>query len=478
MVQAIGRSNAAGPLVLAMLLILLSAIGCEPDRSPIRLVLLLSVDTLRADHLGAYGNELGLTPHVDALAAESQIFEWAYAPTSFTLPSVSSLLTGRYPEEIGILGNRSALAPEVPTVASVLREHGWHTAAVVSNLVLRKSCGLDRGFDSYDDVLSSAEATRQWPERIATDTTDAAVAVLGPFLANADDRLFLWVHYQDPHGPYTPPEALREKFLPAERSRDDGRRRLSTGGERGGRGRIPDYQVIDGRREVAFYRAGYDAEVHFLDREVGRLLHELEGHRVADATMIIFTADHGESLGERDYWFAHGARLDDSLVRVPLLIRVPGGLPGRRQDVVSLLDIYPTLLQRVAGLPPGYDAVGRDLLAPDAAGTASEPYLATLRAGSLPRLGIVTQGHKLILTKQRQGWRSELFRLGREDHDLAHSDPDRVASMRASLTRLRSGLSEGRVETRQRLSEADERRLRALGYVETSTAPEGEQDSP
>ena len=477
MVQALGRSNALGPLVLAMLLGLLSAIGCQPEQPPVRLLLLLSVDTLRTDRLGVYGNELGLTPNIDALAADSQVFEWAYAPTSFTLPSVSSLLTGRYPEQIGILSNRSALAPEIPTLAVELRERGWQTAAVVSNLVLRRNGGLDQGFDVYDDVLPDVERTRQWPERIATDTTDTALAVLRPFFASGDDRLFLWVHYQDPHGPYTPPEGLREKFLPAERSRSDGRRRLSA--EDGhGRGRIPAYQAIDGRREVAFYRAGYDAEVHFLDAQVGRLLHELADHDLEDATIIVFTADHGESLGERDYWFAHGARLDDPLVRVPLLIRVPGELSRRRQDVVSLVDIHPTLLRRVAEVPPDDHAVGRDLLAPGAEEAASEPYLATLGASRPPRLGIVQRGHKLILTKEQRGWRTELYRLGQEDHNLAHSDPDRVADMRESLTGLRAKLSDGRVETRQRLSEADERRLRALGYLETTTIPDVEQDSP
>jgi len=477
MVEALGRSPAPGPKVLALLLALVSVVGCQPAPKSTRLLLLLSVDTLRADRLGAYGDDLGITPHLDALAAESQVFEWAYAPTSFTLPSLSSLLTGRYPEEIGVLGNRSALAPGVPTLAVALRERGWRTAAVVSNLVLRRNAGLDQGFDVYDDRLPDAEATRGWPERVAADTTDAALAVLRPFLAR-DERLFLWVHYQDPHGPYTPPAELRAKFLPAERRRSDGTRRLSTGDERGGRGRIPGYQVIDGRREVAFYRAGYDAEVHYLDAEVGRLLRELEDAGALEEALVVFTADHGESLGERDYWFAHGARLDDPLVRVPLLIRVPGEPPRRRQDVASLVDLHPTLLQHVLGLPPSAGAAGRDLLEPAADTRESEPYLATLGANRPPRFGIVQQGHKLVLTRERQGWRTELFRLGREDRDLARSDPDRVESMRRSLTERRAELRNGRVETRQRLSEADEARLRALGYVEPDVPRDAEGTAP
>jgi len=126
------------------ILLLLSLDGCAPAASTPapQLVLLISVDTLRADRLGVYGSELGISPNIDAFAEHSQVFEAAYAPTSFTLPSIGTLLTGRYPEEIGLLGNRSALAPSVPTLATALGESGWRSAAVVGNLVLRGNAGL------------------------------------------------------------------------------------------------------------------------------------------------------------------------------------------------------------------------------------------------------------------------------------------------------------------------------------------------
>jgi arylsulfatase A-like enzyme len=470
MAEARNLPTARG-LILALLLLLPLA-GCRDRPIAPRLLLLISIDTLRADRLGSYGSDLDLTPNLDALAAESQVFEWAYAPTSFTLPSMSSLLTGRHPEEIGVLGNRSALAPAVPTLASALRARGWRSAAVVSNLVLRKNAGLAAGFDVYDDVLPDREATRKWPERIAADTSDAAIAVLDGFSSEGDERLFLWVHYQDPHGPYTPPEGLRERFLAAERARPDGRRRLPEATGRGGRGRIPTYQIVGESREVAFYRAGYDAEVHYLDTEVGRLLRELAERGLADATLVVFTSDHGESLGERDYWFAHGERLGDPLVRVPLLLRVPGLPPHRRTDVASLVDLFPTLLDRLASLPPDPEAPGRDLLAPDATASDSVPYLATLGDGHTPRFGIVADGHKFVLTKQDGGWRGELFRLGHEDRDLSRSEPERALRMRERLADLRANLRRGRPETRQRLSEEDRRNLRALGYIEESESPE------
>jgi len=470
MAEARYRPTARG-LLLALSLLLAFA-GCRHHPLPPRLLLLVSVDTLRADRLGSYGSDLDLTPNLDALAAESQVFEWAFAPTSFTLPSMSSLLTGRLPEEIGILGNRSALAPAVPTLASALRARGWRSAAVVSNLVLRRNAGLAAGFDVYDDLLPDREATRKWPERIAAATSDAAIALLDGLSPEGDERLFLWVHYQDPHGPYTPPEGLRERFLAAERARPDGRRRLSEATGRGGQGRIPAYQVIGESREVAFYRAGYDGEVRYLDAEVGRLLRELAARGLADTTLVVFTADHGESLGEDDYWFAHGDRLGDPLVRVPLLLRVPGLPPSRRTDVASLVDLFPTLLHHLESLPPDPDAPGRDLLAPDATARDSVPYLATLGDGHTPRFGIVADGHKFVLTRRDGDWHGELFRLGHEDRELSRAEPERAQRMRERLADLRANLRRGRPETRQLLSEEDHRNLRALGYIEESESPE------
>jgi arylsulfatase len=464
---ATNLSETARPLALA-LLFLLSITGCGGRPVAPKVLLLISVDTLRADRLGAYGSELQLTPNLDRLAAESQVFTRAFAPTSFTLPSVSSLLTGRYPEEIGVLGNRSALRPAVPTLATVLRSRGWRTAAVVSNLVLKEKAGLAVGFDVYDDDLPGTEATRKWPERTAGDTTDAAIRTLESFASDRGDRLFLWVHYQDPHGPYTPPAGLRDRFLEAEQRRADGGRRLPAAVGNRGRGHLPGYQVVDGRRDVAFYRAGYDAEVHYLDREAGRLIDDVRRRGWTDECVLVFTADHGESLGENDYWFAHGDRLDDALIRVPLLIRIPGTPPRRRDDLASLVDLFPTLLAHLEGIPPESDSEGRNLFAAGAAGTDSHPYLATLGSGGPIRIGIVSDAYKLVLTQQKQSVRSELFRIGQEGVDLSSAEPERVARMHAELVERRARLRRGPGETRQQLSDEDREQLRALGYVEES----------
>jgi len=430
------------------------------------MLLLITVDTLRADHLGPAGSRRGLTPNLDALAVKSHSFRSAYAPASFTLPSISSLMTGKYPEELGIVSNRSALRSTLPTLASVLQDDGWRTAAVVSNFVLRRNSGLAVGFDHYDDNLPRTELVRKWPERIASSTTDAAIAALDGWSENSGIPFFLWVHYQDPHGPYTPPDGYRERFLPMERSAPDGERVLPDRTGRGGRGFLPSYQQVGAERGVAFYRAGYDGEIAFLDEQVGRLLTAVDERVANQHYVVVFTADHGESLGEQDYWFAHGERLSDPLVRVPLMIRVPGVEPEVRSDTASLVDLYPTLLGLTTGETP--TARGRDLMLPRAQRHPSEAYLTTLDSGVDARIGIVDGENKLVSTRVGSGWKSELYHHPPEGPERAIHAPEIRARLQAKLDRFRSELVHGSPELRQRLSADEENQLRALGYVESS----------
>ncbi|TFG93919.1 MAG: hypothetical protein E4H11_07765, partial [Myxococcales bacterium] len=237
------------PCSFLLAAVAIAAVGCARTPPP-RVLLLVTVDTLRADHLGAFGSDLGLTPHLDALARESLVFEAAYAAAPLTLPSLATLFTGRYPEELGIRSNESTLPAGVPTLATELRARGWRTGAVISNFVLREGSGLARGFDRYDDALPRREAVRRWPERIARDATDAALGFLD---ACAAERCFVWVHYQDPHGPYDPPPGRREGQLPRASEAPDARRRLPVASDHAGIGAIPAYQFLGGRRDVAFY---------------------------------------------------------------------------------------------------------------------------------------------------------------------------------------------------------------------------------
>jgi arylsulfatase A-like enzyme len=341
-----------------------------------------------------------------------------------------------------------------------LRESGWSTAAVVSNFVLQRNAGLARGFDRYDDQLPQRELGRDWPERIAADTTDAALELLDSLLIDSPPACFLWIHYQDPHGPYTPPEGYRSRTLETERRAADGRRRLPIEAGRAGQGSLPRYQEIGDEREVAFYRAGYNGEVAYLDEQIGRLIRGLR-ERGLDEAALVFTSDHGEALGEDDYWFAHGDRLTDPLVHVPLMIHAPDVGPGQRDDVASLVDLFPTLLAMAAESP--HASTGRDLLRTDGAAN-SEPYLATLGAGGTQRYGIVSGSHKLILTRVDDHWDPRLYQHDPLGGERPQRAPETAQRLVGRLMKFREQLPRGKPELRQKLSDEDAERLRALGY--------------
>lgn len=427
--------------------------GCA---APPRHLVLVSVDTLRADHVGVYGGGAG-TPAIDALAAEGVVYRWAFAAAPFTLPAVSAMLTGRFPEDIGIHDNETILPPDVPTLAHRLRAHGFRTGAVVSNWILREAAGLNAGFDAYDARYTDREAFRNVPERIAAHTTDAALTMLDRLRATGE-RVFLWVHYQDPHGPYLPPDDLRARYLERERARPDGHRLLPVLPIDRGLGGIHPYQYVPDEREVAFYRAGYRGEVHHVDLEVGRFLDGVRARLPWDETPVVFTADHGEALGEGEYWFSHGETLSEGQVRVPLVIRVPGDAPGVRDDVAASVDIVPTVL-RLLGVDDGFTGRGRDLRAGRGQSVA---YMATLDAGRTPTFGLVAGGWRYVVA--HEPLREVLVPLGQEEATADAPDGE-LARRRTEIARLRAGLAHAARAPQQALSADDRARLRALGYV-------------
>jgi arylsulfatase len=401
-------------------------------------VLLITADTLRADHLGAYGSDRDLTPSLDKLARESLVFSNAYATAPFTLPSIASLMTGRYPEDLGIWSNESRVQLAASTLATALHEGGWRTRAVVGNWILRGESGLSAGFEVYDDAFPQREPTRGWPERIAQDLTDVLLRALAECTAGETPRCFLWGHFQDPHGPYTPPGDLRDRYLPLERRRPGGTAQLPVRSDNRG-----------------------------MDREVGRLIDAVEGRGLMERSLIVFAADHGEALGEDDYWFAHGDRLIEPLVRIPLLIRMRGTTAGQRDDVVSLVDLHPTLLGRVTGVSVPAKSRGRDLLAPNAADSDSEPYLTTLGQALQLRSGIVRGEFKYSVEKRGGIWYGKLVRREREEVDLTPAAPQIAMEMRRQLFDFRRELYREAPEIQQPVpSDADRDRLRALGYLD------------
>ena len=453
------RSSAS--LAIAVLLCVLASAAC--GRQPPPLILLVTVDTLRADRLGAYGSPLELTPNLDRLASESVVFEQAVTPAPFTLAALGALHTGRYPEELGIGTNASILPDDVDTLATLLHADGWRTGAVTSNYVLGAQTGIARGFERYDHELTTRERNRGVADRAGEDTTRAAVRMLDALRAERDERIFLWVHYQDPHGPYTPPAACSAPPGPPPEGVVDGI--LPVAKNQRGFDAIPRYQALGDEQQTLAYRAAYDGEVRCVDRAIGTLLDAVRSRGLLDGALVLFTADHGESLGEGGVWYSHGTQLDAAQLRVPLFLRMPGRSPERRAEVASLLDVAPTLLARI-GVPAPESAHGRDLLA-SGAGEQSRTVLLSTLDEALPerRVGIVADGYRYVMVLQGRGPKERLTRLGAELEDLAAAQLQRAGAMRLQLTAGFAGLASRRPARTLELSAQEKERLRALGYV-------------
>jgi arylsulfatase len=346
------------PVARAAALGLLALAACRPPGPPN--LLLVTLDTLRADHLGSYGFALETSPEIDRLARSGVLFERAVAASSTTAPSHASILTSRYTREhsVGYLTGRTRLA-EAPTLAEQLRGAGYATAGFVSNPNLRRRLGFDRGFDHFDDELPKAEPNRPAQfERVAEETTARAIAWLA---APRREPWFLWVHYQDPHGPYAPPPGHADRFRvpPA-----PGEAELEVLESNDGIGGIPAYQALPGLRLPSQYLGRYADEIFYADASLGRLLAAADDFAAGRETAVLLTADHGESLGEGGAWFVHFLVSTPQLSHVPMILTAPGVAPGRRSEPVSHVDVLPTLLE-LAGLsaPAG------------ARGVALGPYL-------------------------------------------------------------------------------------------------------
>lgn len=438
----------------------------EPSLASIERVLLVTCDTLRADRLGLYGCDAGTSPSLDALAESARVYDEAYSTTSLTHPAMSAVMTGRMPDEVGMSGgNRRHMPSEVVTLAELLESQGIKTAAIVSNWVLRSAAasagtGIAQGFGHYDDEMDVRELNRPAFERAGPGTTDAAIAWMQ---TAGDGPYFLWVHYQDPHGPYTAPEEFERSAAdaPADRS-------LALGSTHSGARQLPNYQVIDGELGTAFYRARYDAEVRYFDRELGRLFDWLAEQDLLDSSLIVFTSDHGESLGEHDYWFCHGETLARELVRVPLIVRSPRTPAGRSSAVAGHLDLFATILDGF-GLP-AQPSRGVSLLA-EASDPAREGrvLLQTLfRRSSTVRLEAVSDGRWRLHQDARGTRLFDVLADPSEQRDLAAAQPEVVRRLQQQGRRFWRQ-APGALVVELAESELDEESLRALdalGYTD------------
>ncbi len=329
-------------------------------------VLLLTIDTLRADHLGAYGYGRPTSPHLDGLAKEAVVFDQAYTYWPKTRGSFVALLTGRRDSQTGYGKTHPVLLPFNPTLASVLKEAGYRTVAIVDNGNVASEYGYSRGFDAYRET---------WKERALVGEMDRTRAISDggiEFLRKAGSAgpFLLWLHYVNPHAPYTPPPPYDRAFLD-KRARSGPRLTVVPGFHDG----IPKQWAVPGEDRLAYYVAQYDGEIAAVDQEVGRVLGALKEVGLTERTVVLVTSDHGESLGEHGYYFDHGEDVFDPSMRIPFVLRVPGGLRGGRTSVLTTtLDVVPTLLDAVkVSYPP--DLAGTSVLPAAKGGTMSRERL-------------------------------------------------------------------------------------------------------
>jgi choline-sulfatase len=327
-----------------MLVYLLAAAAAAVVNTPPN-VLFITVDTLRADRCSSYGYARPTTPNFERLAREGTQFDTAYAPMSTTSPSHATMFTGLYPITHGVLKNGIPLDAAHRTLAEILLDQKYQTAAVTSSAVFSSRIALDQGFERFDnDVLKDGtyveEGIHHGTERLATLTTDLSIAWLKGRAAGKP--FFLWTHYFSPHFPYAPPEAQRQRFAAAK-----------------------------GAEEAARRSGLYDGEVAYADQEIGRLLDWLEQARLGDDTLVVLVGDHGESITQHGI-LTHGATPYEEQVLVPLLFRWRGRIhAGKRASApVELIDVMPTILEllRVAEMPPTQGRSLRPILIEDAKG--------------------------------------------------------------------------------------------------------------
>jgi len=385
------------------MILLAIALSALPRPNVINVVL-VTIDTLRADHLGSYGAAAGSTPALDALAAEGLRFENAISPVPLTRPAHASLFTGLYPQEHGIRDNLPAkLDSSVPTIATRFKGAGYQTAGFVGSFLLGRGSGFEAGFDVFGD--GSISGTGDLIGSKAERRAEAVAAEALEFLSTAKTPFFLWVHFYDPHAPYDPPGAFAGK--------------------------------------------GYPGEIAYTDAQLGRIVDGLRSRGFLDSTLVVATADHGEGLGDHGE-DEHGVLVYEETLRVPLLVRGPGIAAGRlEREPVSLVDVAEFLLEGGSGA----------LSSPARRPLYFESYYGNLHFGWAPLRGIREGPMKLIFAP-----RGELYDLDsdpRETRDLSQERKDVARRLYAELQRV----GEKTPAAAAALGPGDLERLASLGYI-------------
>jgi arylsulfatase A-like enzyme/Flp pilus assembly protein TadD len=399
----------------------------RPPGPPRANLLLVTIDTLRADHVGAYGATNGATPTLDALAADGVRFDQVQTAAPLTAPSHATILTGQYPPVHGVRNNVIfTLGSKYPTLATLLKARGYRTAAFVGAYPVAAAFGFSQGFDTFDEGFHESSPGEQGAERRADEVADSAIKWLG---AAGGGPFFVWVHFYDPHAPYDPPPPYRERF----------------GGH------------------------PYDGEIAFADAQLRRVLDAFRASGRDKHTVVMAMADHGEGLGDH-HELTHAVLIYESTMRVPLVVAGTGVPRGRVvTSRVATIDVLPTAMG-LLGFETDKNLLGRDLR-PLMAGRpmASDPFYAESLFGRLSchwaaLRGWVQDDWKLVV-----GAEPELYNLAsdpQEQRNLARDEPDRVRRMTEGLQRgLRRLAPLGDKAQATPVTAEQEERLRSLGYA-------------
>ncbi len=451
-------------ILIATAALALATLRCQRHLPPESPIVVIVVDTLRADHLGAYGHARATSPQLDSRMTRAAVFENAYAPSPWTLPSFASIFTGLYPARHGAGVKRqgesglrafSSLDPSFATLSQALSQSGRRTRAMVTNVFLGPGFGLGLGFDEYDFGSNRYVSSTRRADRMVDDAL--------VWIDEQPDPFYLVLHFFDPHIPYEPPDEARGKFTAGY---SGPLTNLEINGKTMTRIRSGNLGLDDADR--TFLSSSYDEELFYLDIQLGRFFEGLESRGILRQGLVVLTSDHGEELFNHGS-FEHGHSMYQEVIRVPLAFWGTGVRPGRHPEPVSLVDLMPTILD-AARLPVPENLDGMSL------------WSALTRGRKLPRRDLLVQApmyspapvalvrwpYKLVF-ETRKKKRVFLFDLSsdpEERNNLVEEFPELTKEL---VSRLVNGLgspSEAPSKEEVQLDEESREALRSLGYLD------------
>jgi arylsulfatase A-like enzyme len=409
-------------------------------------VVLIVVDTLRQDRLGVYGHSRDTSPQLDQLASESVVYERAYSQAPWTSPSIGSLLTSRYPSQLGIHKDRKALSSKERLISEILASKGYRTGAAISHSYCGSTWHFNQGFESFDEsnVLGHAAVT-------STGVTDRAIVFVDSVSTN--EPYFLFAHYFDPHFAYIDHEGYSFGKDPAYDGPIKSNMKVQALRKRSRRLEPGDLDEL---------LRLYDSEIAFTDAQIGRLVEHLRERGDWKNTLLVFTADHGEEFMDHGRW-GHTTRLYEELIQVPLIVHYPDEQTGRVATPVALVDVLPTVLAATGhARPPTF--AGHDLR-----GEADPARVLFSETSKGAHLSAAIRGsHKLIV--DHDGGAPELYDLSAdvdETNNIAPLEPELVAELSREIRRWSEKNKKTKKSgTKVKLSDEEIQQLEALGYVD------------